>query len=70
MITIELKVNNEPIKTIQVKNVSENFGKRYGEGGQIYQLEDGRRLTHNFNDGIVELAIKTLKLFKNEKIKE
>lgn len=59
MITVSISVNGEPIFTRTVTNKVEEMG--------CYLSDDGTRIKHNPDDGVVALAIKALKAIKEVK---
>ena len=61
MITVSIAINAQAIATRSAVNITEQKGGFYGQGEQLYQLDDGSIIHHNFEDGVVKLAIKMLK---------
>lgn len=58
MITVAILINGQPIITRSAVNISEERDtKRFT---QIYEVDDGRIINHNYDDGAIPLAIKML----------
>ena len=55
MISVSIFINNNPLITRSATRIKGNDGELCE-----YQVDDGRTIKHNFNDGAVSLAIKLL----------
>lgn len=64
MLTIDIKVNGEPIRSHKVVNVTQKHGYGiYGVGRQLYEVDEDILIRHSFEDGadeLVKLVIDTL----------
>lgn len=57
MISVDIKINGKLIRTITAQNISEQKSLKYGEGMQLYQVEDiSMPVAHVFEDGPEKLA--------------
>lgn len=60
MITVSIFINGKPIYTRSACNITHK-SPRLTSGKDMYEVDDGRVLSHHRDDGAVKLAIMLLK---------
>jgi len=62
MLTVAILINGQPI----MARSAVNTGKKLGNGCTVYSVDDGRKVHHHEDSGVVKLAQELLKTIKEQ----